>query len=247
MTLNPVIVATDGSALNNPNGPAGWAWYVDKERWNYGSLPKASNQVAELYAILKALKDIPANVPLHIKTDSSFWVKTIGENARDGWMFGWKRRGWIKPDGKVPANLKLLRILDKLLSERRAPVRLEWVKGHNGHQMNEIADKLCTKASAMQSKGQSVTDGGPGWKSLASTTSSRIPSSVLRPNNTPVARATKKIAPAKRRKPVERDVIHFFDDDGPIMPEVKREKKGTYCESCDRPINLTTGECACSD
>ena len=31
-----IIAAADGSALGNP-GPAGWAWYVDDERWaEYG-------------------------------------------------------------------------------------------------------------------------------------------------------------------------------------------------------------------
>lgn len=243
MISTPVIVATDGSALNNPNGPAGWAWYIDKERWNYGSLPKASNQVAELYAILKVLKDIPVNIPVHIKTDSSFWVKTIGEDGKSGWMFGWKRRGWIKPDGKVPANLKLLRILDNLLSERRASVRLEWVKGHNGHEMNEIADRLCTKASASQLKGKEVKDGGPGWKSLAPSTSA-TPRRSAASTPKPV-----KASRPKRRVPAAGQVIHFLDDDdnGPKMPKVQVERKGTYCDSCDRPINLATGECACSN
>lgn len=245
MTLRTVIVATDGSALNNPNGPAGWAWYVDKERWNYGSLPKASNQVAELYAILKVLKDIPVTTPIHIKTDSSFWVKTIGEDAKSGWMFGWKRRGWIKPDGKIPANLKHLRVLDELLSKRRASTRLEWVKGHNGHEMNEIADKLCTKASASQAKGVAVTDGGPGWKSLA-------PSSSVSPSMSRPLIEKRKPAPSAsrpRKRPVPTgQVIYFLDDDegGPQMKTAKTERLGEYCDSCNRPINLDTGECRCS-
>ena len=29
-------VACDGSALNNPNGPAGWAWYISEDMWEAG-------------------------------------------------------------------------------------------------------------------------------------------------------------------------------------------------------------------
>lgn len=251
--MNTLIVATDGSALNNPNGCAGWAWFIDKDRWDYGSLPKASNQVAELYAIMKALASIPVHIPIKIQTDSNFWVKTIGTDGKSGWMFGWKKKGWKKADGKVPANLQLLLKLDALLSKRRAATTFEWVKGHNGHHLNEIVDRLCTKASASMAKGQAVS-GGPGYKNVDPAAPSASRPSVLSvqrstPNKTrsTAAGATKKRTTPSRRRSAPEYVITSFDDDGPLMPEVKKERSVTYCDSCNSPINMATSECRCSD
>lgn len=232
-----ILVATDGSARANPNGPAGWAWYVDKQRYEFGSLPKASNQVAELYAIMKALAAIPKHLPVHIQTDSSFWVRTIGEDAKSGWMFGWKRNGWKKKDGKVPANLVLLKKLEALLASRRAATKLEWVRGHNGHELNEIVDGLCTRASASMLKGVPL-NGGPGWASAVA---------PVAPRPTSAAPAKKK--PATRRKVTpQRDVIVSFydDDDAPMVIKKQVDDDAQYCGSCNGRINLATGECRCS-
>lgn len=161
MTQN-LVVATDGSAINNPHGPAGWAWYVDRQNWNYGGLPKASNQVAEIVAIYQALKELPSHIPLTILTDSQFWVSVLGENGKSGWKEDWKRRGWVKKDKKIPANLRILKAVDALINQRRASIKLVWIKGHAGHEMNSIADKLCTKASGSMKKGVPLQK-GPGW------------------------------------------------------------------------------------
>ena len=38
-----ITAAADGSALGNP-GPAGWAWYVDEERWASGGWPRVAEE-----------------------------------------------------------------------------------------------------------------------------------------------------------------------------------------------------------
>lgn len=162
--MKELIVSTDGSALENPTGAAGWAWYVDEENWDYGGLEVGSNQLAEVLAICQALHKIPKDVPLRIQTDSKFWINVVGEDGKSGWRKKWKSNGWIKADGKPPANLKAVKTLDKLLLERTAPTALEWVKGHSDHVLNQIADKLCTHASfQMKNYGRQVK--GPGWGS----------------------------------------------------------------------------------
>ena len=162
--MKELIVSTDGSALENPTGAAGWAWYVDEENWDYGGLEVGSNQLAEVLAICQALHKLPKNIPLRIQTDSKFWINVVGEDGKGGWRKKWKSNGWIKADGKPPANLKAVKTLDKLLLERTAPTTLEWVKGHSEHILNEIADKLCTYASfQMKNYGRQVK--GPGWGS----------------------------------------------------------------------------------
>lgn len=247
--MEPVIVATDGSALMNPNGPGGWAWVVDKDRWRAGSVAKASNQVMEMYAILRALRDIPLHIPLVIQTDSNFCVNMVGKDGRSGWMAAWKRKGWIKADGKPPANLKLVRELDAALAARRATVRFEWVRGHNGHQLNTAADTLCTKASASQAKGKKFI-GGPGWNSSGVTETPVTPSAPQKTTKSAVRKAPKKAVPSSRRKAPERIITSFDDgpDAMPVAPGVQKVKDNRKkCASCGGFINLFTGECRCSD
>lgn len=167
--MKEIVVATDGSALSNPTGAAGWAWFVDEDRWDYGGISRGSNQLAEAMAIYRALASLPKEVPVRIQTDSQFWVNVLGTDGRSGWRAGWKRRGWIKPDGKPPANLKILKAIDALLVKtRKAPTVLEWVKGHGTHRLNNVADKLCTYASFQIREGSTVR--GPGWRARSAST-----------------------------------------------------------------------------
>lgn len=152
----PIIIATDGSSLGNP-GPGGWAWVATKDRWAAGGLPKATNQVAELFAVLAALRTIPTHIPVAFHVDSQYVLKTC-----TAWIPVWKENEWRKSDGKIIANLSLIQEIDRLLTKRRAPVTFTWVRGHNGHALNETADKLCTAASNAVRSGKPVTT-GPGW------------------------------------------------------------------------------------
>lgn len=251
-----VVVATDGSALDNPNGPAGWAWVIDKQRWNSGGFPQASNQVAEMYAILMALREIPTDVPMIIQTDSRFTVNMMGDGKKPGWMHSWKPKGaktqWVKADGKVPANLKLVIALDKALAARRAPTTIEWVKGHSTHALNNAADKLCTRVTAAIRDGKEIPH-GPGW----STGQKQVPKVAVQPSAPsrtfsapPVPKVAKK--PAVRRTAVsvprkrtvkEHVITSFYDEDAPLMPEKPKRSVAVLCTACDRPINPLTMEC----
>jgi len=263
MLKNSIIVATDGSAINNPKGPGGWAWYVDADRWNAGSMPMASNQVMEMSAILRALIDIPQGLDLTIQTDSAFCVNMIGRNGSGGWMEGWKKRDWRKADGKEPSNLLLVKKLDEVLLAREGRLEFEWVKGHADHHLNQMADRKCRDASFSQKRGE-VFPGGPGW---VDTQHKRI-SNPATPART---------SPTALKKPSEKgytDPFNYDDDTaqvGTLFKNIKTAKAARasqplsatvdrptvmrkdevikfeeYCPSCDRPINLITGECACS-
>lgn len=223
-----VIVATDGSALRNPSGPGGWAWCVDNERWHAGAHPKASNQVMEMYAIYRALVDIPLEHDLLIQTDSAFCVNMVGKDGRSGWMKTWKRNGWVKADKKAPSNLLVVKKLDEALAARKGQVRFEWVRGHNGHSLNGLADRLCTAASGAQDRGHSIKT-GPGWSEKK-----------MRTLPEPVARKRPVVASTVRRaeEPRERMLI--------AVPEPKLVVN--LCSSCGKPINPLSNECSgCSD
>jgi ribonuclease HI len=76
-------------------------------------------------------------------------------------MAGWKRRGWKKGDGKPVANLEIVQALDAAMEGRRDRVRLEWVKGHSGHDLNEAADRLANAAALAFQNGEQPAH-GPG-------------------------------------------------------------------------------------
>ena len=151
-----ITAAADGSALGNP-GPAGWAWYVDEERWRAGGWPHGTNNMGELMAVIDLLESTSDSADdLKILCDSQYVIKAVTE-----WMPNWKRRGWRKADGSAVLNRDLLERLDEALVERR--YRFEWVKGHAGHPLNEAADRRA-RAVATAYQGGHIVDVGPGWE-----------------------------------------------------------------------------------
>ncbi len=158
-----ITIATDGACANNPNGLAAWAWYENDESWQVGTFDVASNNVAELTGIIKALEVTnlyPQDVL--ILSDSRYAI-----NCLTVWCHNWERNGWRKRPssdnimGKL-ANEKLIR--HGVEQFRVKPnVKIEWVKGHNGHPLNENADRLCSGAVEQMKLGLPV-DFGPGLK-----------------------------------------------------------------------------------
>jgi ribonuclease HI len=151
-----IIAAADGSALGNP-GPAGWAWYVDDTCWAAGGWPHATNNQAELTAVLELfLATAHLDDEVHVLCDSQYVINTVTR-----WMAGWKRKGWRKADGKPVMNVELIQQLDAALAGRR--YRFEWVKGHIGHELNEAADARARAVAEAYRRGETAVPSGPGW------------------------------------------------------------------------------------
>lgn len=141
MPQNEVIVYTDGSALRNPAGPMGWAWWnmLTDER-NYGGAIMGTNNIGELSAVLDVLRFHRNVMNLVIRSDSQYAI-----NCSTTWVKGWVAKGWRKADKKPVNNLALVRaIYDEIEYKKNqgGSVRFEWVKGHAGHKGNEICDTL---------------------------------------------------------------------------------------------------------
>lgn len=150
-----IVAAADGSALGNP-GPAGWAWYVDDQRWAAGGWPHGTNNQGELMAVVDLLESTAhLDDDLRILCDSQYVI-----NAVTKWMPGWKRKGWRKADGSPVLNRELLERLDRATQGRR--YRFEWVKGHAGHELNEAAD-VRARAVATAYQNDDAIPIGPGW------------------------------------------------------------------------------------
>jgi len=135
-----VTIFTDGACSGNP-GPGGWGAILISgahEREICGGEPATTNNRMELMAAIQALETLkrPCKVELH--TDSQYVRKGITE-----WIGGWKARGWKTADKKPVKNEDLWKRLDA--ARARHTVDWRWVKGHNGHELNERADGLANK------------------------------------------------------------------------------------------------------
>ena len=107
--------------------------------WTYKSVP--TNQKCELLAAIIALKEIDGDVILY--TDSDYLVKGMTE-----WMPGWIERGWKKSRRGSPIkNVDYWKKLRSLTKGR--DVIFRHVKGHNGIEGNEIADRLANVGAVM--------------------------------------------------------------------------------------------------
>ena len=128
-------IYTDGSCSGNP-GPGGWAAIVmngaDTQRLS-GGAPETTNNRMEVIAAIEGLAALPAGSSATIHSDSTYLVNTMTK--------GWKRN----------ANSDLWNRLDGLAAART--VRWEWVRGHNGHPLNEEADRLAVEAMSRFANG----------------------------------------------------------------------------------------------
>lgn len=143
-----VVAYTDGSSRGNP-GPGGYGsvlLYVDphgvehRKEMNQGYRVTTNNRMELLGAIvaLEALKR-PCDVELH--SDSQYVVNAFNQH----WVEGWLRKGWKNYQKQPVKNVDLWKRL--LAAMEPHEVRWLWVKGHAGHELNERADELATRAA----------------------------------------------------------------------------------------------------
>ncbi|MGW0178940.1 ribonuclease H family protein [Nocardia sp. NPDC003345] len=137
-----IIVSTDGSCLRNPGGAIGWAWVDHAGGAESGGAATGTNQIAELRAVLEAIRAHPGPDPLLIESDSLYAIKCASE-----WLPNWRNNGWRTASGGAVKNLELIRDIDHAISSRPGPVRFRWVRGHVGNYFNEQADALAGSAA----------------------------------------------------------------------------------------------------
>ncbi len=136
-----VQIYTDGACSGNP-GPGGWAAIlvhgkVEKELT--GAEGHTTNNRMELMAAIAGLEALKAPCRVDVTTDSTYVQKGITE-----WLAGWKAKGWKTADKKPVKNTDLWQRLEDAAA--RHDVSWHWVRGHDGHDYNERADKLAVAA-----------------------------------------------------------------------------------------------------
>ena len=144
-----VEIYTDGAARGNPDGPGGYCvvlHYTDtqgnlhEKELSQGYVRTTNNRMELMAAIagLEALKT-PCNVTLY--SDSKYLVDAFNQN----WIDGWIRKGWKRGQNEPVKNPDLWKRLLKAKEDHN--VTFVWVKGHNGHPLNERCDELATTAA----------------------------------------------------------------------------------------------------
>lgn len=136
-----VEIFTDGACRGNP-GPGGWGVllrYAGREKKLYGGERETTNNRMELMGAIVALRTLNRSCEIEFTTDSQYLRKGIME-----WIHDWKRRGWKTSDKKPVKNVDLWQALDTEVSRHK--ITWHWVKSHNGHPENELADQLANQA-----------------------------------------------------------------------------------------------------
>ena len=125
----PILVYADGSCEGNP-GPGGWGVVIvspeGKHRLNGGDSRTTNNRM-EIMAAIEALRALDPGIPVILRSDSQYLVKTVN----DGWRRSKNQDLWKELDAEIA----------------RHEVRFEWVRGHAGDALNEEADALAREGA----------------------------------------------------------------------------------------------------
>ena len=138
-----VEIFTDGACSSNP-GPGGWGAvlrYKGNTRELSGGERETTNNRMELTAVIEALSALKEPCDVTLTSDSKYVIDAI----QKGWVYGWKKKGWIKSDKKPALNVDLWEQLLPLLAYHQ--VEFVWVKGHAGHPENERCDQMAVAQS----------------------------------------------------------------------------------------------------
>ena len=141
--MKTVTIYTDGACSGNP-GPGGWGAILE---WNgvekeiSGGEANTTNNRMEITAVLRALALLKEPCVVELYSDSKYVIDALEK----GWVYGWKKRGWVKSDKKPALNADLW---EQMLAQvARHDVRYHGVKGHASNEKNNRCDELAVMES----------------------------------------------------------------------------------------------------
>lgn len=143
-----ITIYTDGAAKGNP-GPGGYGLILQSGP-HYKELSEGfrltTNNRMELLSVIVGLEKLKTQgCEVTVYSDSKYVVDSVEKK----WIDGWIKRNW--KNVKNPDLWKRY-----LLVASKHKVRFKWIKGHNGHPMNERCDFLAVEASTGRSLGVDV-------------------------------------------------------------------------------------------
>lgn len=150
--MQEVTIFTDGACSGNPNGPGGYGIIlvykspdgeVHRKELSKGFINTTNNRM-ELMAAIVGIESLKKPCHVTLYSDSQYLVNAINQK----WVQKWMQNNWMRDiKKKIPA--KNIDLWKRLISSMEIhQVQFIWVKGHAGHEENEICDKLAVKAAA---------------------------------------------------------------------------------------------------
>jgi ribonuclease HI len=132
--MKQVTIYCDGSSLGNgQKNPRGAAVALLGYRGLWRAvgeyLGAATNQQAEITAAALGLENLKEPCRVHLLTDSNYVVQTMTGRFKRKTNHDW----WSRLDAAA----------------RRHTVNWEWVKGHNGHAVQEVADNTARQIALL--------------------------------------------------------------------------------------------------
>lgn len=124
-----VLLYVDGACKRNP-GPGGWAAVLrcgEHTKELVGGADHTTNNRMELTAVIEGLKALKKRSVVKLVTDSQYVIHML-------------------TGARAKANQDLVEKMRQLAGQHQ--VQAQWVKGHNGHELNELADELASREAA---------------------------------------------------------------------------------------------------
>lgn len=137
-----VTLYTDGACSGNPGlgGYGGILIYGDTQREYSGGEEETTNNRMEVMAVIVGLKRLKYPCKVDVYSDSAYTVNAFN----NGWIYGWKKSGWKKADGKAVLNVDLWEELYSLTQIHE--VTFHKVAGHADNELNNRCDELARGA-----------------------------------------------------------------------------------------------------
>lgn len=140
-----MTIYTDGSCRSNGNPDAIGGFgvvAVDEEKGLFTYAHQeigTTNNRQEIKAVLYTLFNFgDKEFAPTVYCDSAYVV-----NIFNDWMFRWASNNWKTSTNKTPENLDLIQAYYDYWMEGYR-INLQKIKGHSGHEWNDLADKLAT-------------------------------------------------------------------------------------------------------
>ena len=143
-----IKIYTDGACSGNP-GKGGYGTILVAEDDN-GKIHKkeltqgfkvTTNNRMELLAAIVGLEALKKPCDVELTSDSKYLVDAFNQK----WIDGSIKKGWVGANKQPVQNQDLWKRL--LEAKKEHNVKFIWIKGHNGHEYNELCDKMAVQSS----------------------------------------------------------------------------------------------------
>lgn len=146
-TRPKVEIYTDGACSGNPGkGGYGAVLRYKKESGEYiekhlsEGFANTTNNRMELLGPIIALETLKKPCDVILTSDSKYLIDAIDKK----WLETWQKNNWKTASKKPVKNIDLWKRLIHTMEHHK--IDFIWVKGHAGHEFNEICDRLAVNA-----------------------------------------------------------------------------------------------------